>query len=85
MAFFVCERIWNNVGVNTFFTLFFVIHPCHSCRKGIPCHDQIVDGLIQNIPIGAGDRVLFLDLLPNRFLAYHVVFCSELDMFVRLS
>ncbi|CAL1145066.1 unnamed protein product [Cladocopium goreaui] len=35
-------------------------------QKGIPCHDQIVDGLLQNMPIGAGDRVLFLDLLPNR-------------------
>lgn len=59
----VCPLTWVPNKIICFIQLY-----C-SCRKGIPCHDQIVDGLLQNMPIGAGDRVLFLDLLPNRFLA----------------
>ena len=59
----VCPLTWVPNKIICFIQLY-----C-SCRKGIPCHEQIVDGLLQNMPIGAGDRVLFLDLLPNRFLA----------------
>ena len=32
----------------------------------MPCHDLLVDGLLEGMNVQPGDRVIFLDLLPNR-------------------
>ena len=35
-------------------------------RKGIPCHASILNGLLEGMEIGDADKIIFVDLLPNR-------------------
>lgn len=39
-------------------------------QKGLPCHDLMVDAMLQGMNVSAGDRVILLDLLPNRWAEF---------------
>lgn len=40
-------------------------------RKGIECHEAIIMGLLDGMGAQNGDRVIFLDLVPNRQLGFN--------------
>ena len=35
-------------------------------RKGLPCHARILNGLLEGMEIGDTDKIIFVDVLPNR-------------------
>ena len=35
-------------------------------RKGIPVHSGIVDGIMKGMNIKPEDRIIFVDIIPNR-------------------
>ena len=49
-----------------FFWCFVQSLSCFLPRKGIVCHQKIVEGLLEGLEIGAGDKILLVDCLPNR-------------------
>ena len=47
----------------------------HSVRKGLDCHDALVSGLLDGLPLQPEDRVFFVDLLPNEPRGIVKYFC----------
>ncbi|CAK9054749.1 FO synthase subunit 1 [Durusdinium trenchii] len=39
-------------------------------QKGLTCHDKLIDGLLDNMNIQPADRMILVDLLPNRFVEF---------------
>lgn len=37
-------------------------------RKGVPCHEQIVEELLSGMEMDPAAKILLVDCMPNRFL-----------------
>lgn len=35
-------------------------------RRGLPCHTALVDALLSGLDVADGEKIIFLDILPNR-------------------
>lgn len=44
----------------------FTFHCGGEPRKGLPVHAGIIDGLVDGLNVKPEDRVLFVDIIPNR-------------------
>lgn len=49
-----------------FLSCFIISLSCFILRKGVICHQKIVESLLEGMQIGAGDKILLIDCLPNR-------------------
>ena len=54
-------------------------------RKGVAVHDAIIDGYFKSLTLRQNDKVLIVDLLPNRFFDPLNVRFFELLPFIYLK